>query len=219
MGEQGYFQFPLCLLALSEDYKERLESIVSHCLCEQARRENPKFPKARRIASLDKAAEFLHVNIGRHQDTMDRGKEAASFVDQWECRNGKDPLVRIATTLFWEAHDNTGLTYREFSILCAINSIIGSRPTPMRITEPRIRVRAAGFKSWKIAQSELPTKEAREAKLLTVDQVRYTLSKLHQRRFLARARVGARTDKYMVGVTNDQLRGALQQTETYEARF
>jgi hypothetical protein len=221
MGEnKGYFQFPLCLLAFGEDYKERLQSIVSYGVCEQARRRNPKFPRSARNGSLDEAASFLGVTIGSHDSTIRRWKEAARFVSQWESRYGKDARVRIATSLLWEAHNNSGVSYREFSILCAINSIIGNgRFVPKRITEPSIRVRAAGFKSWKIARLELPSDELCKARLLTVDQVRYTLEQLHQRHLFARARVGAKTVKYMLGVSDDQLRALLRQRETYKPHF
>ena len=87
------------------------------------------------------------------------------------------------------------------------------------MTEPSIRARAAGFKSWKIARLELPADELRKARFLTVDQVRYTLEQLHQRHLFARARVGAKTVKYMLGVTDDQLRTLLQQRETYKLHF
>ena len=44
MGDvKGYFQFPLCLLRFGKDDKDRLEHIVSYCLCEQVRRTNPNF--------------------------------------------------------------------------------------------------------------------------------------------------------------------------------
>jgi hypothetical protein len=207
MGEKGYFQFPLCLLAFGEDYKERLQKIVNYCLYEQARR-----TKSARFPSLNRAATFFGVTIEcLHKDIISEWKEANAFVCQWEGRYGKDPFVRTGTTLLWEAHDNTGLTYREFSVLCAINSIIGSRSTPMRITQPSIRVRAAGFKSWNVAKSELPSDELGEARLLTIDQVRYTLEKLHERKLFARARVGAKTVKYMLRVTDDELRSRLLQ--------
>ena len=217
--DKGYFQFPLCLLAFGEKHEERLQHIVSYCLCEQARRMNPKFPKSARKTSLDEAESFLGVTIGPHKITLCGWKEADKFVCEWERRNGKDALVRVGTTLLWEAHDKTGVSYREFSILCAINSIIGSRSTPMRITEPSIRVRAAGFKSWTVAQSKLPSDESRRARLLTEHQLRYTLGKLHQRKFFARARVGAKTVKYMLGVTDDQLRALLRQRETCKLHF
>jgi hypothetical protein len=216
MGEKGYFQFPLCLLAFGDDYKQRLETIVDYCVCEEARRINRKLPQGARNASLDTAADFLHVNVSREY-AINRWKEANSFIGPWERRYGKDAFVRVGTTLLREACNNTGLSYREFSILCAVNSIIGKRRSvPKRITEPSIRVRAAGYKSWKIAKAELSSGDSR---LLTVDQVRYTLKKLHQRRFFARARVGAKTVKYMLGVSDDDLRAALLQSETYEPRF
>jgi hypothetical protein len=147
MAEKGYFHFPLCLLAFGEHYKERLQHIVGYCLCEQAMRRNPKFQKSGRKDSLDEAASFLGISIGSNDGTIREWKKANSFVCQWERRYGKDARVRIGKTPFWEAHNNTGVSYREFSILCAINSAIGSRSTPVRITEPSIRVRAAGFKS------------------------------------------------------------------------
>jgi hypothetical protein len=216
---KGYFQFPLSLLAFGEDYKDRLRHIVAYCLCEEARRKNPKFLKSARKASLNNAASFLGVTIGSHDSTIRQWKVATSFVSEWQGRYGKDAVVRIGTTLLWEAHSATGLTYREFSVLCAINSIIGSRSIPMRITEPSIRVRAAGFKSWKVAQSEPPSGESRKTRLLTAHQVRYTLEKLHERKFFARARVGAKTVKYMLGVSDADLRAVQVQRETYGLRF
>jgi hypothetical protein len=33
---KGYFHFPLCLLAFRSDYKDRLQHVVSYCLCERA---------------------------------------------------------------------------------------------------------------------------------------------------------------------------------------
>jgi hypothetical protein len=216
---KGYFQFPLCLLAFGEDYKERLQTIASYCLYREAGRKNPRFPKSAGVASLDQAATFFGLTIAWHDIIASKWEEANGFVCQWQGRHGKDALVRIGVTLWSEAHDNTGLTYREFSLLCAINSIIGNRSGPTRITEPRIRVRAAGFKCWNVAKSELPSEELRESRLLTPHQVRYMLEGLHERRFFARARVGAKTVKYMLRVTDDELRTKLLQTESRHARF
>jgi hypothetical protein len=84
MAESGYFQFPLCLLAFGKNYKQRLQIIVNYCVCEQARRTNPKFPKSGRKGSLDEAANFLSVKIGTYNDTISRWKEANDFVCQWE---------------------------------------------------------------------------------------------------------------------------------------
>ena len=216
----GYFHFPLCLLAFRSDYKDRLQHVSSYCLCEHAQRLNRTLADIPEKTALYDAAKFLNVEIGSPDNTIDRWKAAARFVRQWENRHGRDASVRIATALLWEAYDNTGLTYREFSILCAINSVIGKRRSvARRITEPSIRVRAAGFKSWNVANCELARDESGKAQLLTPHQVRYTLERLHQRKFFARARVGAKTVKYMVGVSDDALRASLLQTETYRSRF
>jgi hypothetical protein len=216
----GYFHFPLCLLAFRKDYKDRLQHIVSYCLCEHAQRLIRTSANVPWDTALDAAAKFLKVNIGSAEATTNRWKAASRFVCQWQNRYGRDASVRIATALLWEAHDNTGLTYREFSILCAINSVIGKRRSvPRRITEPSIRVRAAGFKSSEVATRERARDKLGTAQLLTPHQVRYTLENLHQRQFFARARVGAKTVKYMVGVSDDALRASLLQTETYRPRF
>jgi hypothetical protein len=217
---KGYFHFPLCLLAFRRDYKDRLQHIVSYCICEHAKRltEAPAdVPSATKIYD---AARFLHVNVTSPEATVDRWKAAKRFIRIWENRFGRDASVRIATALLWEAHDNTGVSYREFSILCAINSIIGRRRLrPRRITEPSIRARAAGFKSWTIAKRELACDQSHAAQLLTSHQVRYTLERLHERRLFARARVGTKTVKYMIGVSDSDLRAWLLQTETHRSRF
>jgi hypothetical protein len=219
----GYFQFPLCLLAFGSDYMDRLKHIVSYCLCEHAERLNRNLSGASADTpsptALCEAATFLHVNVASHDATVERWKLASWFIEGWEERFGKDASVRIATSLLWEAHNNTGLTYREFSILCAINSVIGDRSTPIRITERTIRIRAAGYKSLIVVRRELDRDKSRVAQLLTTHQVRYTLERLHQRRLFARARVRAKTVKYMVGVTDDELRKLLLQTETHRSRF
>ena len=217
---KGYFQFPLCLLAFRSEYKDRLRHIVSYCVCEHEQRLIRASADVPGNTALLEAAKFLNVNLGSPDAAIHRWKAATRFIHQWQGRYGRDASVRIATALLWEAHDNTGLTYREFSILCAINSVIGNRRSvPRRITEPSIRVRAAGFKSWKVANRELARDELRKAELLTAHQVRYTLESLHQRKLFARARVGAKTVKYMVGVSDSFLRASLLQTETYHSRF
>ena len=223
-GSAGYFQFPLYLLAFGRDHKEQLQHIVSYCLCEHAQWLNRKLHRPCTDTPLKtavfEAAKFLHVNVGSYEETIERWNFANWFIEGYEGLYGKDALVRISTSLLWEALSNTGLTYREFSILCAINSIIGDRRSkPMRITEPSIRVRAAGYKSLTVLNRELVRCPPRSAKLLSPHQVRYTVEKLHQRQFFARARVGARTVKYMVEVNDTQLRALLLQTEIYPSRF
>jgi hypothetical protein len=88
---KGYFQFPLCLLAFGKDEKERLQYIVSYCLCQQAGRTDPKFPKVAWKASLNKAGSFLAVRIGSPESTINRWKEADSFARQWGSATAEMP--------------------------------------------------------------------------------------------------------------------------------
>src|SRR5262245_33055348 len=110
----GYFQFPLCLLAFSGDYKNRLQHIVSYCVGEHGRRLNETPLDYADQTALYKAAKFLHVTVSCYHSTMERWETAGRFIREWEACNGKDASVRISTALLWEAHNNTGVTYREF---------------------------------------------------------------------------------------------------------
>jgi hypothetical protein len=62
-GINGYFQFSLCLLAFGSDYKQRLQTIVAYCLCEQEQRVSRTGPNKPPNAALDEAAKFLGVKI------------------------------------------------------------------------------------------------------------------------------------------------------------
>ena len=204
----GYFHFPLCLLSF-EPKSDRLPSIVSYCVVEHA--------ETKTNAGIKASANFLFVNLSSIDATRKRWQIARDLVLRHEEVHGRDPFVRISTELLWECHKGK-LSYRDFSILCAINSQIGSKKHPVRITQPSIRVRAAGYKSWRVFVAAVPL-ERREEALLPPHKVRYTVESLHRRKFFAKTRVSPRIVMFMNRITNEELRETVVKRTARRFRF
>jgi hypothetical protein len=191
----AYFQFPLCLLAYGKHEKERLSAIIDYNVVQYAM----KKLGGKNRKSIATAAEVLGVSYGNLSSAVPSWQEAHDYVERFQSRHGTDALVRIGAALLWDCRKGA-LSYREFSILCALNSIMGRSKSPKRITQPAVRIRAAGYKSWSVA-----TAEAATAKLYSEDQIYRTLNRLEKRGFFARARISTRTVLFQNGVSYEQL--------------
>jgi hypothetical protein len=203
---KNYFQFPLCLLTYGKHERERMSAIIDYSIVNYSKK---KLGSTKRDA-IDTAAEVLCVN---YQNTplshiVEQWKEVSEFVERFESRHGKDARVRIASSLLWDSYKG-GLAYREFSVLCALNSILGKTTSPKRVTQPSLRVRAAGYKSWNVAIAEAATE-----RLLSEDQIKRTLNRLDRRGFFARARIGGRTVLFKTGVSYEELCNEIEERET-----
>ena len=194
---KNYFQFPLCLLTYGKHERERFRAIIDYNVVHYAK---TKLGGTKRGA-IDTAAEILRVSYQNIQRSCILGqhKKAAEFVERFEMRHGKDARVRIASSLLWDCYKG-GLGYREFSVLCALNSILGKTTVPKRVTQPSLRVRAGGYKSWSVAIAESATE-----RLLSEDQIKRTLNRLQKRGFFARARTGGRTVLFKRGISYEEL--------------
>jgi hypothetical protein len=174
--EKTYFQFPLCALAYSDSVEERLNTIISYACVECGARFLQKLPanvieNYRRVyADPSKGlrgfnpdnrvhlaavvgAEQISINIGNLQSLADRYKRFWAFRRDYEARQGADCLVRIEKSLIFEVRDKRGLSYREFSVLVAIYSVLGDKIFT-RVSQNRIRYRAFGYKSAKAWHAE-----------------------------------------------------------------
>jgi len=207
----NYFQFPLCLLAFGTDEKKRLRAIIDYNVVEYASKQVGS--KSRK--SLATAAATLNINYPNVSLATEQWKRAKTYVENFELRHGRDAFVRIGSNIFWECY-KASLTYRDFSIICALNSIIGASKRPKRVTEPSIRVRAAGYKSWDVLKAEVP-EDSWPTVLLTPDKIRYSLSVLHRRSLFARTRTGARTVMYMTNGSDAELRAKIIELEKKKA--
>ena len=236
-----YFQFPLCALAFCTTEKERLEHIISFGFIEAGIAMYRKLDaeirkqKAEQFANVPgtpddyKKANWQHVaamiganeigiTVGSLAYSMQRWTELSNFRNQFQTQHGNDVLVRIRKDLVFEARDDTGISYREFSILCAVYSCIGAATHPVRITKDTVQARMLGYKSAKVMTAEIKSRKD-NAKQLTHRQIGYTLNSLDERKFFARARPNERQTYFSHRLTKEELNNELFKRKTAKARF
>ena len=202
--ENPYIQFPLCALAFGQRPNERLNAILDYGVVEageklwrQVAREEQK-----RMASVCKGsrdvpkgfhgelalhcatlygAQKLNIEFKDIRTPINGHKSLAAFIAGFQGRQGRDALVRIKKEWVFKVRDKRGLTYREFAVLGALYSCIGDKQAT-RVTQPRIRRCALGYRTERIMAAELP-RRADGAAPLTPRQVRDTIARLHRNNF------------------------------------
>ena len=163
-------------------------------------------------------ARELNINLGSPRWTLAQWREVCKFRDAFQSLHARDPELRVPTKLVFEVRDKKGMAYREFAIFCAMLSQIGDKNSPVRITRNQIQRRMLGYKSDKVMQIEL-SKRTDGATPLTVRQIGYTVNKLHERKFFARARANERQTFYSIRHTGEELEAALIKSKTYAQTF
>jgi hypothetical protein len=136
-------------------------------------------------------------NFDGHRKTLN---DANSYVRDLEAAGGtKSPFVRVPSTFAAEAFawgkTPLGMTYREFSVLCAVYSCTGeydcgivrreqvrlrqtgawNEKTLAKLETPQQRIETGNFYDPPKAQPRLPLPQ------LTLDQIRYTMDELEGR--------------------------------------
>lgn len=234
----AYFQFPLCLLAMGPDEKARLDHIIGFATIEAGRALWQKMASAQReslprdldspatdfvginhdhiVAAL--GARELRVRLGSFANILAAWRAARDFVSTYESVHGREPELRVVTTLVFEARDKTGTDYREFAIYCAMLSQIGNKQYPVRITRNQIRRRMLGYKTESILDASL-SERTDGATVLSLRQIGYVVAKLHERRFFARVRANERQTYYSIRHTQDELEAAILSSKTYVQKF
>ena len=69
----------------------------------------------------------MHFRFDNFKAVWDAYQQMEEYIFHFENRYGRDALVRIKADWAFAARDGRGLTYREFSVLCAIYSAIGDK--------------------------------------------------------------------------------------------
>jgi hypothetical protein len=236
----GYFQFPLCTLAMGGSYKERLGQIISFAFVEAGRVMVTKLAQEIReslgeelldysdtpsdyhktnsshVAAMLGARE-IGIRPGSLENSLRNWRTASQFIGKFQSQHGSDATVRVKKDLVFEVRDNQGMSYREFAVLCALLSRIGTKKY-VRITRKQIQCRMLGYKSPPVMLAEFD-KRTDGAKPLTFRQINYTLNKLHERGFFARARPTRRQTVFSIRLTQEQLENWLVQSKTYSQDF
>lgn len=223
-----FFTFPLCLLAMTErPEKRRLQLIISHAI-ERAGVGSPqigderigqyigehkltKYNSTQRHNDIIRGAIVCGVNIHDVANIVRECDEATTFVSYREGRYGRDPLVFIATDLFWGCHDRDDPCYRDFTAICAINSIVGFKKFPVLIRRSMITARQLGFKTPAIMAAELGTQPKLSAPHpLTTRQLRTTLNHLEQMDLIRRYQASRTCVYFSTTLAYDELKKAVQ---------
>jgi hypothetical protein len=224
MNTDSYVQFPLYLLAYGNDVQTRMTAIMA-CGAVAAgsgfiKKQKEEFAVNGFVGNIlteelenvfENGNEFyMHkeIVIGMHVLKMDLTRDlfismnneiqpVEYFCEKMSKQFGESPLVRIKSTYAEEVMNGRGMNYRDFSILCAVYSVIGNKQYA-RITRDCIRARSMGYKKAcdLFSNKSVLTQDGQvlladrvdKAKPFTTDQIRYTLDKMEAGHF---ARVAA----------------------------
>lgn len=237
---ENYFQFPLCALCYGTSAQERLNVVISFALIEagiKLWRKLPAVDRDDRTKTFRKwrdapsnfhwqlethcaafyGAQVIGVELGHFGSTLARHEQLRSFVSEFQVTHGRDALVRIKRGWLFDTRDGNGITYREFSVLCAIYSAIGDKELAI-VTRDRIRRCALGYRTAAIMQAEQP-KRTDGALLLTERQLRDTITRLHRNKFFARCTVARRITYYSIRLDSESLRKKILERRTYADFF
>jgi hypothetical protein len=240
MVKHPYFQFPLCALSFDETAHKRLDSIISYAVIEAGTRLFAKLSAAQQSDFLARTklnggfpegfksilgfhqaalygAEIIGINFGCFTACIERHRNLQRHVHEFESRHGRDAKVRIKKSWVFDARDGHGLTYREFSVLCAIYSAIGDKQQAI-VTRDRIRRCALGYRTAAIMAAELP-RRTDQAQPLTERQLRDTIGQLHRNKFFARCTVARRITYYSNRLDHEALRCLILDRRTYPEFF
>ena len=232
-----YFQFPLSMLAYAAKPQDRLSAIIDFCCVQVGTRIYDQIEAGEtgddvdsRIArfsaeSLPKGfngedehhvrlvlgMQALNVAHGIADTILATARKAIQFNSAMAGCFGAYPLVRLRAGLLWDAYKESGLTYRDFAVLCAVFSVIGGNDGPVRIHREWIIARSMGYKRAKdMTASELKLR-ADKAQPITIDQLRYTLDRLEARSLFARVQVNRRLTVFSHRMTRKELSEAAVQ--------
>lgn len=220
----SYYTFPLCLLAADKDPKEIIQDMVAQSVvragerhCDRDATRSPQadkylaekeFPpgfdagKPRHV-QLVTGAMVLNITLGNVVGTLTRWKETSDFVSGYERVHGGDALVMIGGDLLWGCHNDGDPDWRTFSTLAAINSIIGQKKVPVRITRDMIIARQLGYKTSAIMRAALPGNP--HQKPLTIQRVRDTLDSLEAMGLIVRCQASRRVVYFSTTLTREEL--------------
>lgn len=233
---EKYFQFPLYALAYGSDSKQRLNDIIDYCCVEVGTKESAEMalnekkeaaeelsakpqgynPTHQNHLALVIGMKMLNVCNGNAQGMLNAHGSVRNFVQLMTTQHGPSPLVRIRSDLFWGAFKGE-MSYRRFSVLCAVYSVIGSKDY-CRVTRDRIIAGALGYKSAGMMNPDLLATRFDEAEKLTENQVRRTLDELESASLFARVQVSKRKVVFSNRLSRKEVIAKVLETQTKQTK-
>jgi hypothetical protein len=233
---ERYFQFPLWLLSKSDDHDGLGGSIIRYGTISVGRdilrSLNPEQRKAScakhklpasKQETYDLASHLgedkLNVTLGNRKAAIKMYQDIEQELAERSAECGKEPLVRLAYDRCFDFYKGNLFSVREFRVLMAIYSCIGSKPYAL-VRYEAIRLRATGCKSEKVrerAENHLDFIPP----MLTLKQVRGTVARLHQLGWFAKVTPDphGRATYYSHRLSGDELREKVFTRKTYATSF
>jgi len=220
----SFFTFPLPVLAMPLPEKERLQMAISNTMHRAGldradigedqiadySRQHAGIGFNRSATShqtMVRGAIAINVNIGHVENTIKRLRESEAFVARIESTHGPSPLVFVAAELLWGCHNSDSPSFREFSVLCAVNSVIGFKKSPVLIRRQMLIARQLGYKSPAVMLAEIRP----DQKPLTTQELRTILDRLETRELVFRCWASPRNVYFSNTLKPDELRKAVQE--------
>jgi hypothetical protein len=190
-------EFPLCCLSFPDN---PIEHIISYCIVEHAKKVETlikqridekefnleKLPsdfnrRSREHQKIILAADELGITVGNIWNTKTKHEKLADYISTFQLKYGPDSYCRVGKKLCFETRDKK-FPYRQFAMLCGIQSILGKQQKFKRITKDRIRYAMLGYKSKTVALTEMDKTE----RLLTDRQLGITIELLNSKRLITK---------------------------------
>ena len=215
-------EFPLCSLSYQTNDRERVDLIISYCLMEYSKKikidvceaidfltenlPNDFDQQSSKHIRLLVAAQQLGIILESCSRLEKDYKKLLKHISNYAIKYGSDAYCRVGKRLCFEARDGI-LPYRQFAIICAVQSIIGKTAKYKKITKDRIRYAMRGYKSKNIALLEKEKDQIR----LTDRQIGKTLEILQSKRLFTKFTFANRQPYYSTLLNNvDNVEQAIQ---------
>jgi len=182
--------FPLCLLSRDCNTKDKIDDLIGFAIYNHAKK-IPDEQAEIEVEYIDSFSEDydednydhikvrvyayrVDIKIGCIRSIFAEHEQCDQFIRNYELENGKDAWTQFNVSLLFDVRDGK-FDYELFSIVCAVNAIIGKKKQYKRITRERIKAAMNGYKSNEIYQKELKQNRYRTNKLTQLPD--HTLSR------------------------------------------
>ncbi len=222
-------EFPLCCLAMDYIEEDIISHIISYCVVRRSHKIDTQIekrieyytgkfpedfnPESETDCQILLASKELGLSISTIQINNKRFSNVSNFIQEYEYKYGKDAYCRIGKNLLFETRDGK-FQYKSFTVLCAIQSIIGKRKPFTRIIKDRIRYRMVGYKSKDIAHKEMNGEQL----LLTDRQLGTIINFLYTKQFFSKFTYARRQTFYSTRLTDEELREEVKNMKIYFAK-
>lgn len=224
-------EFPLCSLSYPGNDKYKVGMIISFCIVENSKKIktnveeridsllseknkpagfNKNYPEHRRLWL---SADELKIMLGDVYSTIESHREIHNHISKFELKYGKDAYCRVGKGLCFETRDGI-FPYRQFAVLCAIQSILGKSKKFKRITKNRIRYAVLGYKSESVAMKEKINIE----NLLSDRQIGIIIDVLHSKQFFSKFTYANRQTFFSTRLMDKDLHEAVKKSKVYWAK-